>query len=118
MPKMKWSHCSVCEKFFGSDEEWLEIVIESSKLPEGMRPHKMLVRTDSDDNATIIQKSEWWHVGGWMTTRAVCMGCVTKLPEDWRKLFKRPQLSDWIPVEKLGENAERGTETWKVRRKI
>jgi hypothetical protein len=115
--KIKWKGCAICLRRFDPDEEYLQLEVNSSAMPKHSKPRELLIRLDDDGKQTLVRQSQHWYVGGWMTTRAVCQQCVDQLPEEWQQLLSKPQLSDYIKVEKLSENPERGTEVWTVREK-
>lgn len=115
MPKVDWKSCDVCgEPFNGA--EYLQLEVESSGQVDGLKPRKMLVSMDVDGDEVRSHLSRNWRCGDWMTTKAVCLPCVnTTLPAEWRPLFRRPSINDWIPIERL-DSGDGPTETWKVRK--
>jgi hypothetical protein len=118
MPKTDWKACSVCgEAFDGA--EYVQVEAESSRRVEGIdKPSFLQVITDADEDVARLHLTRQWYCGGWMKTRAVCLGCISGLPPEWRQLFERPDLSDWTPVRRLDSGDESsGSETWLVRRR-
>jgi len=114
MPKCDWKSCEVCGTLFNG-AEYLQLEIESSRCVPGPTPRKVQVVVHSEEDLAQLYISRCWYVGGWMTTRAVCISCVEALPPEWRKIFRKADLSDWVPVRRL-DKGDGDTETWLVQR--
>ena len=114
MPKLDWKQCAVCGELFNG-AEYLQIEVESSRRVSGLMPRTVQVVVDAEEDIARLYISRGWYVGGWMKTDAVCVSCVEDLPANWKSVFTRRDLSDWVKVRRLDAGGDEGdTETWLV----
>ena len=119
MPKCDWKTCDVCGQPFAG-QPYLEVQIESSERVAGTGIRRVLVAVEATEDTALLRLSRQWYCGGWMTTRAVCTGCVAQLPPAWRHLFRKASLEEWVPIRRLssGEDESKVTETWLVQQAV
>lgn len=102
--KMRASSCYVCGRKYDPAEEYLQVEVETSKVVDESRKssRRTLVHFDADEDRVLFRPHDF-RMGMWLRTSWVCLKCVAALPVEWRQIFSRPSLDEWVPVEQLGD---------------